>query len=476
MSEKTYSDHDSHATRIVYLDSEGDQTIHLKRCRLIRQEPGESQPRVAVFDQPTVRIGALTDNDFIISDDTVSRFHCQIIHEEDNYILKDLSSTNGTYIDGVRIREGFLTTGSRIKLGESELTFEPIEEHILVEPTEETRYGEIVGGNVRMRQIFHILDKIAPSAATVVIEGETGTGKEVVARTVHAKSKRNNGPFIVFDCGAVPENLIESELFGHERGSFTGASRTRQGLFEMAHGGTLFLDEMGELNLDLQPKLLRVLESREVRRVGSNKSLPVDVRVIAATNRDLAKEVRDGRFREDLFYRLSVVRIALPPLRERPDDIALLVDHFLEKDSCNRDPDGRRRLGGISPPAMRALESYNWPGNVRELANVIERACSFSSGGMLEIDDLPDHIASRLKDANPRPLTRPEGDEPQIPTGLVNLGFKDAKEAWLTTFEKDYIENLLTRNKQNISSAAREAGIDRKYFRKLMKKYGVTTS
>ena len=472
-----YSQHDGLATRIVYLDETGDQTIHLRRCRLVKKLP-DQEPVIHLFDQTIVRIGALAENDLVISNDTVSRFHCQIIQEEDDYVLKDLNSTNGTFIDGVRIREAFLSAGSRVKLGESEFTFEPVDEKITVEPAETTRYGDIVGQNVRMRQIFHILDRISTSAATVVIEGSTGTGKEVVARTIHQKSNRSGGPFIVFDCGAVPENLIESELFGHEKGSFTGASRARKGLFEMAHGGTLFLDEMGELSLDLQPKLLRVLESREVRPVGGNRSSPVDVRVIAATNRDLAEEVQSGRFRQDLYYRLSVVRLVLPPLRERPDDIPLLVEHLLSKEQANRTSEGHLRITTIAAPALRALQTYPWPGNVRELANVIERACSFAEGMTLEVDDLPEyithgHITTTVAETAAQQTGPAARGEVQVPSALSDLAFKDAKEKWLGKFEIDYIENLLKKNNYNISSAAREADIDRKYFRKLMKKYGI---
>ena len=472
-----YSQQDGNATRIVYLDEAGDQTIHLRRCRLVQKLP-DHEPIIHMFDQTIVRIGALAENDLVISNDTVSRFHCQIVQEEDDYVLKDLNSTNGTFIDGVRIREAFLSTGSRVKLGESEFTFEPVDEKITVVPAETTKYGDIVGQNVRMRQIFHILDRISTSAATVIIEGGTGTGKEVVARTIHQKSNRSGGPFIVFDCGAVPENLIESELFGHEKGSFTGASRARKGLFEMAHGGTLFLDEMGELSLDLQPKLLRVLESREVRPVGGNRSTPVDVRVIAATNRDLAEEVQAGRFRQDLFYRLSVVRLMLPPLKERPDDIPLLVEHLLAKEQANRTPEGHLRITMIAAPALRALQTYPWPGNVRELANVIERACSFAEGMTLEVADLPDyithgHITPPERDAATQAADSSGGGDVLVPSELSALAFKDAKETWLATFEVDYIENLLKKNKFNISSAAREADIDRKYFRKLMKKYGI---
>jgi DNA-binding NtrC family response regulator len=294
----------------------------------------------------------------------------------------------------------------------------------------------------------------------------------------------------VFDCGAVPPNLIESELFGHEKGSFTGAMMTRTGLFEQADGGTLFLDELGELPLDLQPKLLRALEQREVRRVGAAKAQKVDVRIIAATNRNLEDEVRAGRFRQDLFYRLSVVRLHLPSLRDRADDIPLLVQHFLDTGAYNKSPDGKERVRGVAPEAMVALQNYPWPGNVRELVNVVERAVSFGTG-RIELSDLPDYV--RNADRAPRASTRSGGvdvvkRQPTAPAGIAlakeppptpeellteGVTFKDAKERWVATFERDYILQMLRRHGGNISHAARDADIDRKYFRKLMKKYDI---
>jgi DNA-binding NtrC family response regulator len=343
-----------------------------------------------------------------------------------------------------------------------------------------------------MREIYAIIEKIAPTGTTVVIEGETGTGKEVVAQTIHSLSPRARSELVVFDCGAVPPNLIESELFGHEKGSFTGALMTRQGLFELADGGTLFLDELGELPLDLQPKLLRALEQREVRRVGAAKATKVDVRIIAATNRNLEDEVRAGRFRQDLFYRLSVVKLRLPALRERPDDIPVLVQHFLKNGSYNRRPDGTQRVRGVSKEAMAAITAYAWPGNVRELVNVVERAVSFSEVETIGLTDLPEYVreagsgAARPADgartpppsrvAPARSETRPafaEAPRPGEELMADGVTFKDAKEKWVSSFERDYIRSLLERHGGNISHAARDADIDRKYFRKLMKKYDI---
>lgn len=459
------------ATKITYIDGRP-TTITLRRCKLATVREGKSEEHV--FDQDVVAIGAMDDNDLVLDDETVSRNHCRIFREGDQYLLSDLDSTNGTFINRVRVREAFLHENCTVTLGKTDIKFWPVDEKLRIVPSDRDRYGDIIGRDRGMREIYSILEKIAPTDATVVIEGETGTGKEVVARTLHQQSRRKDGPFMVFDCGAVPENLIESELFGHEKGSFTGAISQRLGVFELANGGTVFLDELGELDIELQPKLLRVLEQREVKRIGGGKPNRVDVRVVAATNRNLEDEVKAGRFREDLFYRLTVVRLILPPLRERPEDIDLLAQHFLGNGNFNRDRFGGRRVNGFAPLVHERLRRYKWPGNVRELHNVVERAVSFAEADTVELADLPEHIAyprgtsdSLGADTNPG-IAVPEGGED------FNGTFKDAKEQWVTSFESDYIAQLLRRNSGNISHAAREADIDRKYFRKLMKKYGIT--
>ena len=442
--------------------------------------------REYTFDKEEVSLGAMSDNDVVVKDDTASRYHCKIVQEDSGYVLVDLRSTNGTFINKTRIREAFLTPGATVAVGQTRLRFNAQEEQVKILPSDSDRCGDIIGRNAGMRQLYSIIEKISPSATTVVVEGETGTGKEVVAQTIHKLSPRAKGPIIIFDCGAVPPNLVESELFGHEKGSFTGAVMTRQGLFEMADGGTLFLDELGELPIDLQPKLLRVLENREVRRVGSSKSTKVDVRIIAATNRNLEEEVKAGNFRQDLFYRLSVVRVRLPALRDRADDIPLLINHFLETQRYNQNPDGGVRCQGISPAALSILQGYNWPGNVRELVNVIERAVSFCDSGVIEPKDLPDHLREAKQSQVPYqpPAPEPEvvGDgvslapePPKPPPELISgeVTFKEAKEKWVSAFERDYIISLLKRHTGNISHAARESDIDRKYFRKLMKKYDI---
>src|SRR6187551_2902595 len=324
-------------TKVAYLDRGA--TLHLRRCML---QSVDDPTQEWTFDKEEIRIGSMDDNDVVLSDDTVSRYHCRIAQEDTGYVLVDNRSTNGTFINKVRVREAFLKPGSIVSVGQSQMRFNAREEEVAIVPSRSDRCAGLIGGNSRMREIYSIIEKIAPTATTVVIDGETGTGKEVVAQAIHSLSPRSRNDLVVFDCGAVPPNLIESELFGHEKGSFTGAVMTRQGLFEQADGGTLFLDELGELPIDLQPKLLRALEQREVRRVGGAKANKVDVRIIAATNRDLETEVRAGRFRQDLFYRLSVVRLHLPALRDRVDDIPPLIQHFLDTGSYNRAPGGLR--------------------------------------------------------------------------------------------------------------------------------------
>jgi DNA-binding NtrC family response regulator len=482
-------------TKVAYLPDRG-PTLHLRRCTL---QSVDDPTQEWTFDKEEIRIGSMEDNDVVLSDDTVSRYHCKIVQEDTGYTLVDQRSTNGTFINKVRVREAFIKPGSIVSVGQSQLRFNAREEEVQIVPSRSDRCAGLIGGNARMREIYTIIEKIAPTATTVVIDGETGTGKEVVAQAIHSLSPRVRNDLVVFDCGAVPPNLIESELFGHEKGSFTGAMMTRQGLFEQADGGTLFLDELGELPIDLQPKLLRALEQREVRRVGSTKAAKVDVRIIAATNRNLEDEVKAGRFRQDLFDRLSVVRLHLPSLRERADDIPLLVSHFLEHGPYNkRGTDTRVR--GVMRDAMTALQNYPWPGNVRELVNVIERAVSFCDSELLEIADLPDYVrsarpptntgrASTVTGATRRAPTSgsgatggtpvvsmdPNAPAPAPPTELLAEGvtFKDAKERWVAAFERDYILQLLRRNSGNISHAARAADIDRKYFRKLMKKYDI---
>jgi len=321
----------------------------------------------------------------------------------------------------------------------------------------------IVGRSPAMTQVFELVKKAARSEANILILGESGTGKELIARAIHANSPRAGQPFVPVDCASLPEQLLESELFGHEKGSFTGAIRSKAGLEETAHRGTLFLDEIAELPAALQVKLLRVLQERQIRRVGGTSLVDVDVRVVSATNRDLLEAIAKGQFREELYYRVNVVAIQLPPLRERAGDVRLLAHTFLKRF-------GQSRVTAIDDAAAEALDRYTWPGNVRELQNVIERACALAEGHVVTIRDLPDHVrqpASR-KAAVPADLAA-AAHGTAVAGGDLTL--KDAKERWLQVLEVSYLRDLLARHDGNVSSAAKAAGIDRKTFHRLINKY-----
>src|SRR5438067_1325473 len=305
-------------------------TVNLRKCKLVVIR-GAQRGTEFVISGDVIRVGKAPENDLVLGDETVSRVHFEIARDAKGYLVRDLKSTNGTFLDSAEVKEAYLRSGSVIRAGDCELKFTPFEERIEILPSEKESLGDMVGRSPAMREIFGLIERIAPTDATVLIEGETGTGKDMIAKTLHQLSPRGERPFIVVDCGAVAGTLIESELFGHDKGAFTGAVTARQGAFGLANNGTVFLDERGELSLDLQPKLLRVLEQRELRRVGSTKTIKVDLRVIAATRKDLRSEVEKGKFREDLYFRLNVVPITAPALRERREDVPLLIDHMLQK-------------------------------------------------------------------------------------------------------------------------------------------------
>ncbi|MBA2543274.1 MAG: sigma 54-dependent Fis family transcriptional regulator [Deltaproteobacteria bacterium] len=426
-------------------------TVNLRRCKLVVIK-GAQRGTEFVVSGDTFKVGKAPENDLVLADETVSRVHFEIARDAKGYLVRDMKSTNGTFLDGAEVKEAYLRAGSVIGLGSCELKFTPFEERIEILPSEKEQLGEMVGKSPAMREIFGLIERIAPTDATVLIEGETGTGKDMIARTLHLLSPRTDAPFIVVDCGAVAGTLIESELFGHEKGAFTGAVTARQGAFELASGGTVFLDELGELSLDLQPKLLRVLEQRELRRVGGTKTIKVDLRVIAATRKDLRSEVEKGKFREDLYFRLNVVPITAPSLRERREDIPLLIDSMLGK-----------LAGGVTltEQTRGALMAHDWPGNVRELRNVIERALALGADpGML--------VA---------PLGPTDSRSAQLRDGIEfepNVSFRDTKEKWNELFERRYLSWLIKRAEGNISKAARDADMDRKYLHKLLRKYGIT--
>ena len=393
-----------------------------------------------------IYFGSSPDCDMSLSDKAVSRRHLVAVLEGSQVVLKDQGSTNGTYIQGSRFKEINIGYGAEVKLGRTVIKYLPNEETVEPEPSQETRFGTLIGGDTKVRQLFKLMQDIATTDATCLIEGETGTGKELIAEEIHNHSHRNTGPFVVFDCGSVPRELIESALFGHVKGSFTGAITDRNGAFADADGGTIFLDEIGEMALDLQPSLLRVLDKRAVRKVGANSYEPVNVRVVAATNRDLRSEVQKKNFREDLYYRLAVIRLSVPPLRERGSDIPLLIEHFIKNFS------GGRQMS-VTEEDLQLLRRHSWPGNVRELRNTIERAVLLSRGDTINLVDA---------------LHEEPSSSPVIRT---DLPFKEAKGQLVESFEREYIEDLMTRHKMNLSAAAREAQIDRKHLRELIRKY-----
>ncbi len=464
IDEEKKSEEYDEVTKVTYLDGKPKE-IFIRKGKL-EVIDGPDKGKTLSIDRNVIRVGSKETNDLALSDGTVSRHHFEIEQLKNGYLLRDLESTNGTYVEGLKVREVFLKPNSTIQVGDTAIRFYSADEKVKIVPSKEERFGDMIGRSQKMREIFGLLEKIAPTDVTCVIMGETGTGKELVAKAIHYNSRRAKKPFIVFDCGSVPPTLIESELFGHEKGSFTGAVMSRPGVFELADGGTIFLDEMGELGLDMQPKLLRVLEQRESRRVGANRSTKVDVRVIAATNRDLKEEVRQGRFREDLFFRLSVVSLTLPPLRERKDDIVPIVKHILGKSAFNKDKDGKQKVSQISPEAEAVLTGYDWPGNVRELHNVVERAVSFCEGDTIQGKDIPDHM--RMKSEGGSGIAGGE-----VPPVDSSLPFKEAKDKLLDAFEREYLIDLLRRNDKNISKAAKEAEIDRKSISRLLKKHGI---
>jgi len=403
--------------------------------------------------EPLVHVGTAPGSQLQLTDPTVSRLHCEVQLGPEGVRIVDSGSTNGTFVDGVRLRDGFLANGASMRVGTTTLRVQFGSEPYRLPLSMRDHFGDVLGGSVEMRRLYAVLERVSPTEATILIQGETGTGKEMVARAIHDASARAKGAFVAVDCGAIADNLIESELFGHVKGSFSGAFSDREGLFEEAHGGTLFLDEIGELPLSLQPKLLRALESRQVRRVGSNTMRPVDLRVVAATNRPLAQAVNLGTFREDLYYRLAVVEVVLPPLRARREDVAMLARHFIQ------------RFAGadqqVPPDLLTTLLGRSWPGNVRELRNFIEQRVSFGLA------------AEPISVRSQRSPSLPPGLEALVP---ADVPFAEAREAWMKTFERTYVTSVLKRAGGNVAQAAEMAGINRRLFYRLLERLGMSRS
>ena len=499
-------------TQRMPLSSDGGlaTSVALQRVRLVVVDGPDVGSSVESDDDMLLRVGTRENNHLILGDKSVSGYHLEISRRvssdgpsdaEDEaapWRLRDVGSTNGTYVAGLRVFDVQLRPGTIVSLGRTRMRFDALDDRPLratLYPRE--RFFDMVGTSVAMRRMFARIEQVAASSATVLITGETGTGKEAVAEALVQASPRAAAPFVVIDCSALPANLIESELFGHVRGAFTGAQSDYRGAFERASGGTVFLDEIGELPLDLQPKLLRVLERREVRRIGSENVRPVDVRVVAATNRDLGTEVNERRFRQDLYFRLSVVNVHIPPLRDRRDDLPLLIHHFVRHLLF-----GRGRSGGdasVLPLAenicARVLENnadYHWPGNVRELRNVVERAVAIpdedpllrdgghaaSEGGSPSSSaesvraslagDAGDGTDAGDATSDARHVKDSRDAKEQRDAVDINVPFKQAKQALIDGFEQRYITALLKASRNNVSEAARRAQIDRMYLHKLI--------
>jgi DNA-binding NtrC family response regulator len=438
------------ATRTLVVGDKPRRKIRRYQLQSKGGEPHELQAQL-------VRVGSRPGNDLVLDDSAVSRIHFEIIADEIGFRIRDLDSRNGTWVDGYRVVEMYLRSGSVVRAGGTELRFSVLDDEVDIPAASSSGYGSLVGSSLPMRELYAIVERAAPTDVTVLISGETGTGKELVARALHERSARSQGPFVVLDCGAVPGNLLESEVFGHEKGAFTGAHGRRIGLLEEADQGTLFIDEVGELPIELQPKLLRALDQREIRRLGARDTVALDIRVVAATNRDLAVELNRGSFREDLFYRLAVVQLTLPPLRDRREDIRALTEHFVRKALHGDGARAAEMLSGIDEENWKRLQNHPWPGNVRQLRNVIERTLALSEPSSLGFDLPGSEVANVAAE--------------DLPDVDLDRPFVEQKAEVLAGFERAYLEGLLARHDGNFSRAAAAAGIDRMYFKRLLKKY-----
>ncbi len=386
----------------------------------------------------TITLGTHADCDLAVADPFVSRRHCRLALGDAGLVLQDLDSTNGTFVGDVRVARLTLPAQGCFRIGRTTVHYHRRRREELIGRSRRDRLGRLLGASEPMRELFALIERVAPSEAIVCVLGESGTGKELVARELHERSKRNTGPFVAINCGALPPELIESQLFGHERGSFTGAVERAVGLIEQAKGGTLFLDEIGEMPPELQTRLLRVLEERTLRRLGGREEIPVNVRLLCATHRDLKQLVAQERFRRDLFYRLYVVPLTLPPLRERNGDVALLARHFVGRFTPEE------RAFTLTAEALERLQQERWPGNVRELRNVIERTLLLATGDQIAANDLA--------------LTPIEEDAPAV--GLQGM-------------ERSIITDALEACGGNISQAARRLGMPRTSLQKKITRFEI---
>jgi DNA-binding NtrC family response regulator len=433
-------------TRIIFV-SPNVEALAARRAVIEVVNGPDRGKRLELGERASAVIGVDPDADLVLTDDSVSRRHAEIRAEPDGYLLRDLGSTNGILVGSARVPECTLAADSQIvSLGETDLRMSILDEEVRHDMSASSNFGSVLGQAPAMRQVFSLLDRAAATDSTVLLEGESGTGKEVIADSIHRASSRHKGPMVVIDCSTIPPNLIESELFGYEKGAFTGARAARPGAIEQASGGTLFLDEIGELPLEMQPKFLRVLERRQVKRVGSTQYRNVNLRVIAATNRDLARWSTEGKFRSDLYYRLSVVQVWIPPLRHRKQDIPLLARHFVQQLRPEADA-GDPLTGGV----LAALCSYDWPGNVRELRNAIER--------LLALGDLA--------------LGEGPAAEAIATTHLLPVDYHSARRVAIDRFERAYCQALVQSVGGVVARAAERAGISRQLFHRLLRRHEI---
>jgi DNA-binding NtrC family response regulator len=411
----------------------------LIRRLAIKVIEGPDRGLVQVRTGDSLSVGTSPDNDMVLTDQTVSRYHLELRAGE-GVRVRDLGSRNGTFVGNVRIFDGVLPVGARIRVGRTALALTDAVTERAADLPGSPELPELVGVSLSMQEVARAIKTLAPSGVSVLVQGETGTGKELVARAIHENSPRAKGPFVVVDAGALPPTLIASQLFGHERGAFTGAERRQQGAFELADGGTIFLDEIGELPLAVQPALLGVVERRSFRRLGGKEDIQVNVRLISATHRDLRAEANHGTFRADLYFRLAGARVVIPPLRERPEDIEPLVEHFV------------REITGtpgspFSEATMASLRAHRWSGNVRELRNVVESALALGN--------------ISLEGGTPAEAGAVEG-------AVVVKPYRVARAEALVSFEREYLTHLIERTGGNASAA-----MDRPYLLSLLRRHGL---
>jgi DNA-binding NtrC family response regulator len=420
---------------------------------------GPDAGRAALIAAGGVTVGSDPACDLTLSDERASRRHLEVTPDGGRFLVRDLGSTNGTLHEGSLVTEVRAPLGATFKVGRSFLRIQPEPQPLEIAPSQARRFGDLVGESLALREVFAVLELAAQSDVTVLLEGETGTGKELAARALHDASSRRRGPFVAVDAGALPDSLLESELFGHVRGAFTGASTTRAGAFARAHGGTLFLDELGGVPAAVQARLLRVIEERKVRPVGSDQERAIDVRLVAASRLDLAARVTEGEMRPDLYYRLSVVRVALPPLRARREDVGPIVRELLR----------RRGLEDPRPagPALARLTAHDWPGNARELRNVVDRAIALAPGARTFAD---------LRFALPGSGGAAAGGDGDPLPVRTDVPYAEAKAAVLAAFERRYLGDVLERVGGNLTAASRESGLDRKHLRTLCRRHGLVAT